>query len=317
LVPSDFEEIQFDSTFFSEVGDSSYQGHRLFSKGESGRSMADLYGDGQVKTRTRLVALLEAGERIRHQAHSGLLPFHQERPSDEIDICSPQSTGSQETDVSDGSIGAASEITSDERGSDERERESVLKIGHYPFSDYSVDLERTFVNLEQEDQIALRQKIAEHRDLGVEATSFDAIFETSPAEWVLRRLAPSLLTAGDTKTAVNSLSPIKLSDAFDYSGKAALIIFSGHTAYCALATDDTKEIDVRVRVGRAGNVMEISDKALLHWRELALEPICGRQNIQTTIWFQKGIRMSEAKTFLRCLTKTYAVCRGELQRDCI
>lgn len=79
--------------------------------------------------------------------------------------------------------------------------------------------------------------------------------------------------------------------------------------------DDLKGIDVRVRVGRAGNVIEISDKALPHWQELALEPICGRQNIQTTVWFQKGICMSEAKTFLRCLAKTYAVCRGKMKQS--
>jgi hypothetical protein len=53
--------------------------------------------------------------------------------------------------------------------------------------------------------------------------------------------------------------------------------------------------------------MELSSSALPYWSELGLEPICGRQNVQTLILYQRRIRMSEAKTFFRSVALAYAV----------
>lgn len=220
LVPVDFEEILFDSTFFAKTIKTKQ--NESFDDSNIGKSMADLYGDGKVKTRTRLVALLEAGELVRRKAGSSLLPFHQESAADEIDICSPRSMNSQDTDGSDGSVGGASEITSDEHALDERERESILKVGHYPFTDYSVSLKRTSGNLEEQDCCLLQESITEHRS-DADAVSFSAPFEAYTAEYVYRKLVPSPLTASKTSAIASWLSPLDSSNAVDYHGKAEVM----------------------------------------------------------------------------------------------
>jgi hypothetical protein len=63
-----------------------------------------------------------------------------------------------------------------------------------------------------------------------------------------------------------------------------------------------------VRVGQQGNVMELSSTALPYWSELSLEPISGRKDVKATVLYQKGIRMTEIKTFFSNVANVYAVC---------
>lgn len=220
-VPLDFEEIIFESTFFLQRSDAANSAP--FDTSYISSCMADRYGDGRVKTRRRLVALLEAHEEDRRKAGSHLLPFHQESAEDEIDMCSPQSAGSQETDGSDGSVGRASDIAIDERGIDERGRESIFRLGYYPFSEYIVNSTRNTVHLEEQDRCILQQLIADQRDPEVDEIWSNAPGDTPAVDWVSRRLAHPPLNASVAGT-FHSLSPLQSSDALEFRGKVKFCV---------------------------------------------------------------------------------------------
>ena len=222
-VPLDFEEITFESTFFLQRSDAANSAPLETSYITS--CMADRYGDGEVKTRRRLVALLEAHEEERRKAGAHLLPFHQESAEDEFDMCSPQSAGSQETDGSDGSVGGASDIATDERGIDERGRESILRLGYYPFSEYILNSTRNTVHLEEQDRCILQQRIADQRDPEANRIWSYASGDTVAVDWVSRRLAHPPLNASVAGT-FHSLSPLQRSDALEFRGKSKFSVFA-------------------------------------------------------------------------------------------
>ncbi|KAI5452974.1 hypothetical protein NCC49_006507 [Naganishia albida] len=282
LTPTDFQEIVFNRPFFEA---SKLDELSLSVDGTS--CLADVYGDGRVRVRRGLIELLEAQVSTRRNRSLGLLPFHARNTIEEFDMSSPRSTTSQDTQNSAGSADEVSEIASMSPAFDDGDCQDIMQAGHYPFGELDAFFQRRYLaSLEEQDRNILQQKMADAEDVNVEAsplTEFSGVRSNGSSQ----SFEFALATTCDLESHYRF--PSALAD-------------SGRAEY----HESSEETNVRVRVGLRGNVMELSSAALPHWSELGLEPICGRQNVQTSILYQHGIGMPEAKAFFRGVAEAYA-----------
>lgn len=307
MIPAAFDEILFDRTFFTVDTRKTIDTFPHSTDGEV--CLADAYGDGRVKTRRRLIELLEVEESLRRKGSLDLLPFQSQSTIGDIDISSPRSTVSHDTQNSIDSADDASDITFTAPAFGQGDCQGILKTGYYPFSDYNIFiLRRDPVTLEEQDRNTLRRKLSENQ-----VQEVDDVPLTNPlalqSQGFNQLFGMALSSACELDTFSHCLSPLRSSAQAEYNGKTWMYCHgSRQTADPGVpCADSPSETDVRVRVGLQGNVMELSSKALPRWSELDLEPVCGRQNVQISILYQYGISMSEAKAFFRGIAQAYAV----------
>jgi hypothetical protein len=161
MTPIDFEEIIFDQPFF-KAADTRKSIDRMSLTVDGKIFLADVYGDGRVRIRRGLMKLLEAEESARRDRNLGLLPFHSQTDIEDIDISSPRSIGSHDTQNSGESADHASEIASVSQAFEQGDCQGILQAGHYPFSELdNIFSRRNVVPLEEQDRNTLRRKIIE------------------------------------------------------------------------------------------------------------------------------------------------------------
>lgn len=161
LTPADFQEIVFDQPFFKATDI-----EKLSLSVDGTICLTDLYGDGRVRIRKDLVELLEAQESARRNRNLGLLPFHAQNAIDEVDISSPRSATSQDTQDSGASIDEASEVASVSQSYEGEDCRGILQSGHYPFGELDAFFRRRYLNsLEEQDRTTLHRKMIEAEDL--------------------------------------------------------------------------------------------------------------------------------------------------------